>query len=275
MPEGDTLFRVAVTLKSVLLGQRILSCDSPLESVARAGLEGHTVTEVEARGKNLLVHFDDGRILHTHLKMHGSWHVYRVGQRWLRRSASARLVLTTQEFVAVCFGAPVVRLLTTRSLSRDPLVGQLGPDLLDPSFDGALALRNMRREGEREIGDALMHQGCVAGIGNVYKSEVLFICRTNPFVKVAALADEAIEALLTEARTQLSRNLKPGVPRITRAPLQGSRYWVYLRAGKRCFACETTIDRKRQGSALRSTYFCPTCQRVGAEGETNQVSTYR
>ncbi len=260
MPEGDTLFRVAVTLKRALVGQRILSCDSPLESVARAGLDGQCVRNVEARGKNLLIHFDDGRILHTHLKMHGSWHIYRVGEKWLRRTSSARLVLTTPELVIVCFGAPVVRLLSAHSQSRDPLVGRLGPDLLDPSFDSSLALRSFRREGGREIGDVLLDQAVVAGIGNVYKSEVLFACRTNPFVLVTALSDEDLAKLLHEARTQMSRNVQHGGPRTTRISLQGSRYWVYRRAGERCFVCDTPIERKRQGTTLRSTYFCPKCQ---------------
>ena len=265
MPEGDTIFRTAEVLGRVLAGERIVTCDSTVLAVAHAGLAGHVVTRVEPRGKNLLIHFDDGRVLHTHLKMNGSWHVYRVGERWLRKTEAARVVLTTKERVAVCFSAPVVRIIARGRLGTDPHIESLGPDLLDASCDLLVARQNLQREPTREIGDALMQQRHVAGVGNVYKSECLFLCRVDPFAQVGSLADDTLDRILGEARALLRRNTKGGA-RVTRSALAGPRSWVYLRSNEACLACKGPIAMKHQGSPPRSTYYCARCQKVGQGG---------
>jgi endonuclease-8 len=264
VPEGDTIFRTAETLRRVLAGQPIVTCDSALPAVTQAAFAGHVVVGVEARGKNLLICFDDGRALHTHMRMNGSWHIYRVGERWLKRAEAARVVLTTATMVAVCFAAPVVRVIASGAIDRDPHIEGLGPDLLDPSCDLVVARANLRGSSRTEIGDALMMQRLVAGIGNVYKSETLFTCRVDPFVRVEALDDATLDRLLLEARTSLSRNVARGGPRGTRNALGGSRHWVYMRAREPCFGCRTQVAMRKQGAIPRSTYYCPRCQGVGA-----------
>jgi endonuclease-8 len=262
VPEGDTIFRAASTLHRVLAGHRVVTCESPLAAVTQAAFAGHVVTKVEARGKNLLIVFDDGRVLHTHMRMDGSWHVYRIGERWFKKTEAARVVLTTADMVAVCFSAPVVRVLAASTVERDRHVGELGPDLLGPTFDLDRARANIRAEPGREIGDALMQQRQVAGIGNVYKSETLFICRVDPFVKVSALDDATLDRLLLEARKLLQRNVRNAGPRTTRAALAGPRCWVYLRAREACLVCRGPVEMRRQGAPARSTYFCARCQGV-------------
>jgi endonuclease VIII len=260
MPEGDTIFRAARTLGKALIGERLTMCESVVPSVAAAHLEGHVVTHVEPRGKNLLIGFDDGRTLHTHMRMSGSWHIYRVGERWLCRSAAIRVVLGTPRLVAVCFSAPIVRVLSRVALATDLEVSQLGPDLLSPSVDLALARTNLQRDPDREIGDALMQQRHLAGIGNVYKSEALFLSRVSPFERVGALSDEMLDRLLLEAQKQLVRNATRPGPRATRVALAGPRVWVYLRAREACLVCRGVVEARPQGNPPRTTYFCPRCQ---------------
>jgi endonuclease-8 len=262
MPEGDTIFRTASTLQKVLGGQRLVTCESLVLAVTRAEFAGHVVAKVEARGKNVLIGFDDGRVLHTHMRMNGSWHVYRLGERWLKRTEAARVVLTTDDMVAVCFSAPVVRVIAAGALERAPDIQGLGPDLLAPTFDLTRARQNLRSDPTREIGDALMQQRLVAGIGNVYKSETLFTCRVDPFSKVSTVDDDTLDRLLLEARMLLQRNVHGG-PRGTRVALTGSRHWVYMRAREACFVCRGPVSVRKQGAPPRSTYFCARCQHVG------------
>lgn len=259
MPEGDTIFRAARTLSKVLDGKTLTAVESPLPAIEGAGLAGRRVERVEARGKNLLVAFDDGRVLHTHMRMRGSWHVYRPGERWQRPRRQARVVLATEEFVTVCFDAPVVRLLAPAEIRRDRLLAGLGPDILAPDFDLAECLRRLRGLGDLAIGDALMRQSAVAGIGNVYKSETLFLCGIDPFASMAALSDRALGRILEKARTLMHANLSGG-PRGTRTSLTRERTWVYGRNGRPCRRCGTAIRMRRQGTDARSTYWCAACQ---------------
>ena len=259
MPEGDTIHRAARTLDRVLGGKTLASVESPLAPISSAGLEGLSVSKVEARGKNLLVHFDDGRVLHTHMRMTGSWHVYRPGERWQRPRRAARVVLATSDFVTVCFDAPVVRLLRSGAAARDPKLTKLGPDVLSPGFDRAEARRRLQALGDVEIGDALLRQSAVAGIGNVYKSETLFLCRQDPFALVPNLSDRALNILLDTARRLMSASLRAG-PRATRPTLTRERTWVYGRSGRPCRRCRMAIRMRRQGADGRSTYWCPACQ---------------
>jgi endonuclease-8 len=254
MPEGDTILRTARTLGRALEGRRIRRSEG-------ADVADRTVTSVEARGKNLLVHFDDGRALHTHMRMTGSWHVYRPGERWQRPAWRARVVLETDAFVAVCFDAPVARMLAPGADRRAPDLASLGPDILAPDFDAREASARLRLRGEAPIGEALVAQGAVAGVGNVYKSETLFLCGVNPFGPVRDLSDETLRNVLARARELMRSSADGRIPAAERRALgRGVRAWVYRRSGRPCRRCGTTIRMRRQGEAGRSTYWCPSCQ---------------
>jgi endonuclease-8 len=194
------------------------------------------------------------------MRMSGSWHVYRPGERWQRPRRQARVVLATPEFVTVCFDAPVVRLLRPGGAERDPRIAALGPDVLAPEFDRAEARRRLRALGDVEIGEALMRQSAVAGIGNVYKSETLFLGRQNPFARGGALTDRSLDVLLDTARRLMTAGFRGTAPRATRPSLTRERTWVYGRRGRPCRRCGTIIRMRRQGTDRRSTYWCPSCQ---------------
>jgi endonuclease-8 len=251
VPEGDTIHRAARTLARAIGDKTItkLTCDAGGED-----LVGHTITSVEAHGKHLLMRFDDGRTLHTHMQMDGSWHIYRPGEKWRRPSFAARVVIETADWLAVCFDAPLVELVH----GTPELVRSLGPDLLGDTFDMDAAISRVRAV-DLPIGEAIMRQQLVAGIGNVYKSELLFLERLDPFVRVTD--EEILRAVLARARALMLQNMS-GNARTTRRRLTGSRVWVYGRSGKPCFTCGARIRMRRQGDAGRSTYYCPQCQRV-------------
>jgi endonuclease-8 len=251
MPEGDTIFRAATTLRKALQGARLKRFES--ERLGRGPL-GERIAAVEARGKNLLVRFEGGRALRTHMRMNGSWHLYRAGERWQKPAWQARVVLEAENgFVAVCFNAPVVEWL------RDDSVARLGPDATADDFDPEEAIRRVRALGDRSIGEALLAQSALAGVGNVIKCEALFRCRQDPFAPVGDILEEALRKLVAESHALLVRNRVSG-PRTTRESLDGGRFWVYGRSGKPCRVCGTPIRMRRQGAAARSTYFCATCQ---------------
>lgn len=266
MPEGDTLFRSARTLSRALAGRTITRVLSPLEAIARAELVGRRVERVEAHGKNLVMHFDDGRALHSHMMMNGSWHLYRAGERWRKPEHMARVAFevaaTADDIarVAVCFLAPVVRLIGDADL--DPKLESLGPDILSPSFDREEAIRRLHALGSMPTGVAIVHQGALAGIGNIYKSESLFACKVDPFAPIASLDHDRLAALIDRARRMMHRNTgRGGAMRVTTMRhFHGSPFAVYERSGAPCFTCGTTIRMKRQGTQHRSTYFCPQCQ---------------
>src|ERR671924_1045815 len=178
MPEGDTLFRTAAGLRPYLVGRDILAARAqgpgPVPQIQR--VVGRRVDAVEAQGKNLLIRFDGGLELRTHLRMNGSWHRYRPGERWRRPASRARLVLEVPGAVAVCFDAPVVELFEERAERLHPTLASLGPDLLAPSFDAAEAVRRLRNPARAEvaIAEALVDQRALAGIGNIWKNETLW-----------------------------------------------------------------------------------------------------
>jgi len=257
VPEGDTLFRTAAGLRPHLVGRTV--------SAARTGgpgavpqvhrIVGHEITSVEALGKNLLIRFDNGLEIRTHLRMNGSWHRYRPGERWRRPVARARLVLEVPGAVAVCFDAPVVELLEQRAETLHPSLGQLGPDLLSPDFDGAEALRRLRdpSRADLEIGVALLDQRALAGIGNIWKNETLWAERVSPFSEVRDLDDDTLTRLIETARRSLRASANAD-------PMSGARS-VYGRTGRPCPRCRTPIRSIQQGSGLpRTTYWCPVCQ---------------
>src|ERR1051325_2857442 len=212
MPEGDTIFRVARTLEKVLGGKNITAFWSPLPELSESELVGQRIERVEPRGKNLLVHLDDGRALYTHMRMTGSWHVYRPGETWQKPERQAKAVIETADMVAVCFNAPIVELLSASELKRHPVLRRLGPDLLAGEFDYEEASCRLRERNDLPIGVALMAQSAIAGIGNVYKSETMFLCQLNPFVAVKDISDQDLKRLLAKARELMKANLQ-GFPR--------------------------------------------------------------
>ena len=187
MPEGDTIWRAAAALREALAGRVITGfrTTSPdISPAAERAVPGRTVSEVEARGKHLLMTFalaDDEVVLHTHMRMNGTWHLYRPGERWRLSPGRARVVIETAEFVAPCFDAPVIELLRARDVARHPALAGLGPDAMTDGFDAEEALARIRAQPEREVGIALLDQRTVAGLGNVLKSETLFLARVSPF----------------------------------------------------------------------------------------------
>lgn len=268
MPEGDTLFRTATVLRRVLVGQIITAAVArPGPGVSRvpdlSGLAGLAVVAVEVRGKHLLITVGDGRhrrILRTHLRMTGSWHWYRMGERWRQPESRATVVLRTAGVVAVCFSCPTVELLTDAGLVRSPTLRRLGPDLLAPSPDLAGAVANLRAHPARAVGEALLDQSLVAGIGNVVRNEALFMEHVSPFAPVDALDDGTLERLVRRARLILTTNVGGGRRITTGDRRPGAGLWVYRRSGRPCRRCGTAIRFARQGPLARHTYWCPACQ---------------
>jgi len=255
MPEGDTISRAAFTLRRALAGKTVRR----FRSAAGGGaLAGRRVESVESAGKNLLVRFDDGRTLRTHMRMHGSWHLYRPGERWRHPAAFARAVLETDDWTAVCFSAPVVEILRPGEERSHPVLARLGPDVLADDFREDEAVSRLRACPDLEIGDALLRQERIAGIGNIWKSETLFRCRVDPFARASTLSDAAVAKVVREARKLMGRNAG-AAPRPGKPTLSGT-YAVYRRSGKPCRRCGTPIAMRRQGEERRSTYFCPRCQ---------------
>ncbi len=268
MPEGDTLYRTALTLNKALLGKIVTRMETSLPPIATiledTPVAGREISAVEARGKHLLITFSAAEapplILHTHLRMSGSWHLYRPGERWRKPAHYAKVVIHTADFVAPCFSAPVVELLTERQAARHPSLVGLGPDAITAEFDADEAFRRLRARPDVEIGVGLLNQRAMSGVGNVYKSEVLFLNRVSPFVKIAELSDESLGGLIGDSHRLLRLNRDQGVRRTMFGLNEQDRLWVYGRSGAPCRQCGTLIRMRRQGLDARSTYFCPSCQ---------------
>ena len=288
MPEGDTIFRAARTLHRALAGHEVVGFESVFPALTRvhedAPITGRRVEAVSAAGKHILIRFsplDIARsdrspversgdlVLRTHMRMNGSWHIYRRGEAWRRPRRDRRIVVATADFEAVGFNVPVAEFLDSRKLARQDDLRLMGPDLLGETFDAGEALRRFRARPELAIADALLNQRIVAGAGNVYKSEVLFLCGVHPFARVADIADERLLAMLAMARKHLQANVIDataaivtyrGYRRTTRRADPAERLYVYGRAGKPCRQCGTPIVIQAQGPHARLTYWCPTCQ---------------
>jgi endonuclease-8 len=230
---------------------------------------------VRSIGKHLLIELSGDLVLRTHMRMSGSWHVYRPGERWYRGRSAMRIVIGTQEYVAVAFDVPVAEFLTGPAMRAHAELGRLGPDLLGDRYDAREALARLRALGGAAIADALLDQRAVAGVGNVFKSEVLFLCRVNPAVRVGALSDETLRAIVGRARTLLAANVTDtsrdgigtyaGLRRTTRRSDPGARLWVYGRRGQPCRQCGTPVASAKQGVEARVTYWCPNCQAFGEQ----------
>jgi len=257
VPEGDTLFRTAAGLRPYLVGRDVLAAraQGPGSVPQIQRVVGRRVDAVEAHGKNLLIRFDGGLEIRTHLRMNGSWHRYRPGERWRRPPARARLVLEVDGAVAVCFDAPVVELFETRAERVHPTLSALGPDLLKPDFDAAEAHRRLRApdRSAMTISAALLDQRAMAGLGNIWRNETLFAERVDPFAHVSDIDDATLDRLIATGRRLLtaSAGLAPG-----RAPTR-----VYRRTGRPCPRCGTAIrSAPLSGDVPRTTYWCPSCQ---------------
>jgi endonuclease-8 len=240
MPEGDTIFRIARTLDRALAGKVVTRFETMLPTLERGLVKGRTVEQVRSVGKHLLIEFSGGLTLRTHLRMNGSWHLYRAGERWRRPRSDMRLVIATDDFEAVGFNIPVAEFGDAPSL---------GPDLLSDAFDSDEALRRIRERGEDEIADVLLNQNVLAGVGNIYKSEVLFECGIDPFKHVDALDDQDLRKIVKKARAMLKRSTR-----------ERPRFIVYERGGQPCRKCGTPIESRKQGPDARTTYWCPRCQ---------------
>jgi endonuclease-8 len=283
MPEGDTIFRAARALHRALAGRVVTRFETVLPLLSRVDddqpLAGRTIESVSSVGKHLLVRFSGDLVLRTHMRMNGSWHIYRPGERWRLPRQAMRVVIATAEFEAVAFNVPVAEFIRARDIDRHRDLRRLGPDLLADDFDAADALRRLRERPGSPIAEALLNQRILAGIGNVYKSEVLFACRTHPFVSVADLSDAQLSALINSARRFLRANVAESLPAMTTYPGyrratrrahrradRSDRLWVYGRGGKPCRRCDTPIAARKTGDGARVTYWCPRCQPAPEQG---------
>jgi endonuclease-8 len=265
MPEGDTIYRTAVVLREALVGRPITAARAQAGPGARrvpdlTRIVGATVLSVEPRGKHLLIGFDNGLTLRTHLRMSGSWHRYRPGESWRRPNRQATAILETPTSVAVAFNTPVVELMTDGDLRRSRSLRELGPDLLGAAFDADEALDRLRQRNGEQLGNALLEQTAVAGIGNVYKSEVAFLERLDPWAPVSTITDAELREALRTARRLLQTNTRGGARVTTGSGRRGDGLWVYGRVGRPCRRCGGLIRSARQGELARLTYWCPRCQ---------------
>jgi endonuclease-8 len=255
MPEGDTIHRTAATLRTVLEGRVLERFEAPRVR-GRSPAAGSRIEAVEARGKHLLIRFGDGSVLHSHMRMTGSWHTYRTGERWRRHAARARVVIQTPSSVAVCFDAPVIELLDERGVARHPQLRALGPDLCVPEPDIEGALRRLDAlDPSIPIGVALLDQRVASGVGNVYRSEALWASSLEPSRPIADVDPELRRALLVAAARMLRANLRGW----RRETVPGGLA-VYDRAGRPCRHCGTPILTRRLGDQARSVWWCPACQ---------------
>lgn len=272
MPEGDTIFRAARTLNKALAGRVVTRFESVYPALTRIDhdrlIAGRTIESVSSRGKHLLMQFSGDLTLHTHMRMHGSWHIYKPDERWHAPARDMRVLVATEAYVAVGFNIPVAELLNEREIAAHPSLAALGPDLADAGFDKTAAIARLRSLGDDTIEEALLNQRALAGIGNVFKSEVLFAARVDPFSLVRSLTDDQLDHIVTIALKQMamsvataSQSLSPARGRRTTGSLNPREsLWVYGRGGKPCRRCGTPIQSRQSGADARLTYWCPRCQ---------------
>jgi endonuclease-8 len=274
LPEGDTIFRAADTLQRALAGRTVTRFESVYAALARVDhdrpLAGRTIESVTARGKHLLMTFSRDLVLHTHMRMHGTWHIYRPGERWRMPARDMRIVVGTDTYEAIGFNIPVAEFLTTRELAAHDILSSLGPDVASPAFDAEEAARRIRAKHDA-IETVLLDQRVLAGIGNEFKSEVLFVARVNPFVRASDLTPDVVRRIIDAARRLMRMSTTPrdkaltlAVGRRTTGMLNPrEKVYVYGRGGQPCRRCGTTIASDKTGPDARLTYWCPKCQRAG------------
>jgi endonuclease VIII len=250
MAEGDTILRAARRLEAAIGGEAVaVTAPNPRGRAARLErLDGRRLERVESHGKHLLLRFGD-LVLHSHMGMSGSWHTYRRGERWRKPRRSAWAVLAGERQEAVQFGGPTLRVLAAEKVRLDPTLGRLGPDVLADDFDPEPVVAAMRAQPDRTLGDALLDQRLLAGVGNIFKSEACFAARVDPWRRLADLDDEELRAVLLAARELMLAAVASG-----RQP-----HAIYRRRGP-CPVCGGPVSSRGQGDANRTTYWCRRCQ---------------
>ena len=270
MPEGDTVWLAARRMNEALAGQVLITTDFRVPQLATTSLVGRSVLAVVPRGKHLLTRLEGNLTLHTHFRMDGSWHLYAPGDRWTGGPDwQVRVVLATATVVAVGYRLPVVELLATSA--EDDAVGHLGPDLLDDNVDIGEAVRRLAADPSREIGMALLDQRNLAGLGNLYRTEVLFLQGLTPWLSVGDVPDLA--ALVRRSRTLLRANRGHWEQTTTGSLRPGTDHWVFERSGKPCRRCGQRVLSTEQGAApyQRLTYWCGRCQRGPSPAPTRRT----
>jgi endonuclease-8 len=250
--EGDTILRLAQRFEATLLGETVTATapGSRGKSLGIERLDGRTLESVWAHGKHLLLGFGE-LSLHSHLGMSGGWHFYRPGAHWRRPRSSAWAVLSGGGWEVPQFGGPTLRVGSSSRLRRDPQLLRLGPDILAEDFDAGAAVAAIRRDPTRGLGDALLDQHLVAGIGNIFKSEACFAARVDPWRAVGDVPDEELDEVIRAAREQMLAAVESG---------GRHRFQVYKRRQGACPRCRGPISSRGQGDANRTTYWCPRCQ---------------
>jgi endonuclease-8 len=278
MPEGDTIFRTARALDRALAGKQVTAFDTALAPLARVNddtpLIGRTIEHVESHGKWCLIYFSGDLILLTHMLMSGSWHLYRPGERWQMGRSRMRVSIAVADWLAVAFNVPVAEFHTSRSLTRNTQIPHLGLDILSATYTVDIGAKRLADFGlshpDAEIAVVLLNQHVLAGLGNVYKSEVAFAAGVNPFRTMRTLTSREIESIAEIAQRYMKANVLDGsgpgivtytgIRRTTHSSNQEERLWVYRRKGEECRRCGTLIQMRKQGEQARSTYWCPRCQ---------------
>lgn len=260
MPEGDTIHRSAAALRTALVGRAITRFDAPQVFGPRPAL-GRIVERVESRGKHLEVIFDDGLVLHTHMRMTGSWHLYRIGERWHHVRGQMKVAIEVPEWIAVCFNAPIVELYREFDPYRHPGFGRLGPDLCTATVEQLHdCARRLYHYPDREalVAEVLLDQHVMCGVGNVYRSEILWACEISPSAKVADLDTTDCVQIINAATRMLRANLRKS-GRVTQPDIPGGLA-VYGRNCQPCARCGDTVQLRRSGEHQRVLYWCPGCQ---------------
>ena len=256
MPEGDTIHNAALRVGGALVGREILEIETP-HPRHRGGrwperLAGRAVRSVDARGKHLFVRFEGDLTLHSHLRMGGKWGVYERGRRWTRGAHRAWLIIRTAGHDVVQFDGPVLELMTDSRTRFDQLLAGLGPDIVADEFDEDVYVARIREDDQtRAIGEALLDQRNVAGIGNIWKSEGCFMAGVDPWRRTGEVRDEELLAIARAIHPEIHRSARAGGRIDTR---------VYGRAGRPCPRCGAKILARGQGDDNRTTYWCPSCQ---------------
>lgn len=259
MPEGDTIHRTAAALRTALVGKAVTRFDSRRLSGPAPAL-GRVIERVESHGKHLEIVWDDGLILHTHMRMTGSWHLYRAGEPWRKSSSQLRVAITAAEWTAVCFNAPVVETYREFDRYRHPGFGRLGPDLCNERSDLAECVKRMIAYDDPDlaIAEVLLDQRVACGVGNVYRSEVLWACTMHPLAAVGDVPHADCAELIETAARMLRANLDQSA-RVTAPDVRGGLA-AYGRNGQPCARCGDTIRVGRIGDHQRLLYWCPGCQ---------------
>ena len=260
MPEGDTIHRTAAALRTALVGKPVVRFDAPRLDGPKPKL-GRVVELVESHGKHLEIFWDDGLVLHTHLRMTGSWHLYRTGERWRKSDHHMRVAIEVPDWVAVCFNAPIVETFREFDMHRHPGFGRLGPDLCTaPVTDLEECARRIYDypDPHTPIAEVLLDQHVACGVGNVYRSEILWACDISPFAPVHELHPADCVQIIQSAARMLRANLTTA-QRVTQPDIPGGLA-VYGRNGQRCARCGDTVQVKRVGEHQRLVYWCPGCQ---------------